>query len=253
MQSKERLCWTVTGGVLLGIIIGLCISPLTAQDGNFGNITCTSLRVVDANGTQMVLVSNTKYGGFVAVAKKDGKVGILLDTTEHGGAVSVQGKNGEVGAFIDTDKHGGVVSVQNKDGKPAIRLNVDDINEGHVAVVNDRGSPVAELGSGHLALMTDDGRYRMVSMSANKFGGRLSIKGERGGLGIGLSVENIGGLGTFYNNDEQTIAVSLGAGDYGGAVRVAAKDGKTRCALVGREDSGRIWTEDRLGYQRILD
>ena len=55
MRPKERMCWAVTGGVLMGIIIGLCISPLTAQDGNFGNITCMNLRVVDAGGKQMVL------------------------------------------------------------------------------------------------------------------------------------------------------------------------------------------------------
>ena len=98
MQSKERLCWVVTGGVMLGIIIGLCISPLTAQDGNFGEITCTSLRVVNADGKEMATVMTGEYGGDVRVKSKDrttdGVSVAIMSISSDGAGISLLDKSG---------------------------------------------------------------------------------------------------------------------------------------------------------------
>ena len=70
MKAKERLCWAVVGGLLLGIIIGLCVSPLMAREdrvarekGYFGELICGRLIVVDTDGNKRVVIEAEKLSG----------------------------------------------------------------------------------------------------------------------------------------------------------------------------------------------
>ena len=120
MTSKERLCWAVAGGVLLGIIIGLCISPLTAQDGNFDSITCRSLNVVDKHGSPRVSLTGITSGGVVGVFGRDGlspRVTLLGVSGDGGGVVAVFDGEGNRAVALETDEDGGAVSVADKSGK----------------------------------------------------------------------------------------------------------------------------------------
>ena len=50
MNTKQKLQYIVVGGVIgvLGMLIGMTVSPLSAQRDKFGEIECTKLTVVDS-------------------------------------------------------------------------------------------------------------------------------------------------------------------------------------------------------------
>ena len=54
MQPKQKFFYMVTGAVLgvTILLIGMAVSPITAQRGTIGEITCTGLTVVDRGGEQ---------------------------------------------------------------------------------------------------------------------------------------------------------------------------------------------------------
>ena len=100
MKAKERLCWAVVGGLLLGIIIGLCVSPLTARDdrvarekGYFGELICGRLIVVDSDGNERVVVEAEKLIG------SEDTTGVIELTT--GGSKSVTELSGGWLTMID--------------------------------------------------------------------------------------------------------------------------------------------------------
>ena len=141
MRAKERLCWAATGGVLLGIIIGLCISPLTAQDGNFGEITCTGLKVVNPDGTEAVeldshFIKGYGYGGRVTVEGNGRKSPISGGTSSASMGVSADGtyaifwnSEGIPGVLMGSGRKGGYVRLDRKgmgsseDGSVSININ----------------------------------------------------------------------------------------------------------------------------------
>ena len=75
---KEKLAYLIGGRLL--VAVGMTLSPVTDQRDKFGEIECTKLTVVDA----------------------DGKAGVILGITEHGGHVAAFGKDGESKAGTHT-------------------------------------------------------------------------------------------------------------------------------------------------------
>ena len=55
--------------LLVGIVIGLCVSSLTAQQryDAFGDIVCTGITIVDDNAAELVKLGADEHGGFVYV------------------------------------------------------------------------------------------------------------------------------------------------------------------------------------------
>lgn len=109
----------------------------------FGEIECTSLKVVDAGGKASVLLTTDEHGGDVAIFGKDGistaslsisESGGRIDATgdvtgnydlaaaslgigESGGFVHATGKKGTVMVRLSTTEHGGGVAASGKDGE----------------------------------------------------------------------------------------------------------------------------------------
>ena len=62
----------------------------------FGEIECTSLKIVDVDGkTRVRLTTTGEHGGFVAAYDNDGKALVFLSGDEDGGLVVVKNKGGE--------------------------------------------------------------------------------------------------------------------------------------------------------------
>ena len=139
MKSKERLCWAVAGGVLLGMVLGLCISPLTAQDRNFGEITCSKLQVVDAYGRTMVGIGIDEYGGNVAVMGKDWTPKASMIVDKDGGRVGVWGKDGKSSSGMGINASGGHVGVQGKDAQSTAVMGITKVG-GSVVVMGKYGT-----------------------------------------------------------------------------------------------------------------
>ena len=133
-MKKYLVISGLVGGAIGGLIVVLFTSPVTAQPDKFGDIECTSLRVVDADGkTWMILrddileailledmdTDNIRVSisgtGFV-VSDKDGESRVLLGISEHGGSVAVEGR-GKGMALMGINEHGnGAVSTWDKNG-----------------------------------------------------------------------------------------------------------------------------------------
>ena len=118
MTKRERL-FTVLGGCFGAVLtMAVCsVMPLGAQNGDatFGKITCTGLKVVDAEEKTRVWLNASGGVGMVWVwGKKAGSA--LLYADDRGGRIEVNGRD-EVLAAMGVNKHGnGAVSTWDKNG-----------------------------------------------------------------------------------------------------------------------------------------
>ena len=141
-------------------IIGMLASPVTAQRDKFGDIECTSLRVVDADGVAQVILStsmldmaaprgvvwigNDILGGRVGIVGIDGKLHANLGVDGDGGHVRISGKNGNSTVSLLVGDHGGAVGAFGKDGKMWAWLGTTE-HGGRVAVYG-KGEGTAVMG-----------------------------------------------------------------------------------------------------------
>ena len=119
-------------------VIGMLLSPVTAQRDKFDEIECTKLTVVDQDGKMRVRLTTTEHGGFVSAIGKDGKSVALLGITEHGGSVSAIGKDGKLAALLAAKEHGGYVHVEGK-GKGMAVMSINDYGNGAVSTWDKNG------------------------------------------------------------------------------------------------------------------
>ena len=188
MKARERLFYWVGGGILVGIIIGMCISPLTAQDGKFGEITCTDLKVLHPDGSPAVWLARLgsygvmsvyageelrasmssigKHGGAVTIYGKDEDSYGRVSISEHGGHVSIHGKDGNSRANMGIVEHGGYVSVDGKDRKSRVDVGISE-HGGQVFAYGKGESQVAiainEYGNGAVSTWDKNG-YRLATL-----------------------------------------------------------------------------------------
>ena len=145
---KTKLGYMVLGAVLGigGMLVGMSLSPVTAQVDKFGVITCTGLNVVDADEKLMVKLGANELGGVVAVINsKTGKADARMIADECGGSVSVYNdKTGEAGAHMFIDEEGGRVSALSKDLKSEVTL-LPSQSGGFVTILRNR-EPRAIMG-----------------------------------------------------------------------------------------------------------
>lgn len=109
---KIKLIYMGFGGVIaiIGMLFAIgMLSSVTAQRDKFGEIECTSLRVVDADGNTKVVLTITETGGRVIVGGKDGESTAAIGINEYGGSVVASGKDGKSVASLRIENHGGSV------------------------------------------------------------------------------------------------------------------------------------------------
>ena len=119
-------------------VIGMLLSPVTAQRDKFGEIECTKLRVVDANGKRRVIISSGVDGGSVFTYGKDGKPAVALGVSEHGGLVSTIGKDGKPAVALGNYEHGGFVKVKGKGEGEAV-MAINEYGNGAVSTWDKNG------------------------------------------------------------------------------------------------------------------
>ena len=126
--------------MLVDIIIGMCVSPLTAQDGKFGEITCTKLRVVDGDGTTLVQAGVDLGDGYVGVISKDGERKAEMNIGKHGGWVQVWGKHPKNIYTTKTPNHNPLLGLG-----PKASLSIDENANGTVSIWDKNGYCLATL------------------------------------------------------------------------------------------------------------
>ena len=145
MNTREKFRYMAFGGALVFLgMVGAMMSPLTAERDKFGEIECTRLTVVDADGKRRVIISRGVDGGSVDAYGKDGKLRASLAITEHGGYVYAHGKDGKSAVALGITEHGGSVYALGKDGKPQASLGIDE--HGGLVLVEGKGEGKAVIG-----------------------------------------------------------------------------------------------------------
>lgn len=222
----------------------------------FGDIECTSLTVVDANGNPVVVLKASQFGGgFVAAYSNDGNQAASLSANlpvgmyYGGGSVSVSGTNGKVLLSINED--GGLVTSFGKGGNPQVAL-VADERGGRISVHDNNGRSKASLSvgkhGGYVNVssnddLLDDLLLGGASIGVGEHGGYVSTSGNttfgKTGLPLAsarLSVDKFGGRLDLKSKDAKS-SVEIGIAQHGGAVTASGNNGE-RVALLGVDKHG---------------
>ncbi len=223
-------------------IMGMLASPVTAQRDKFGEIECTKLTVVDAEGkahvvlstnwrdclvdTQVIRLGSGLFdGGCVSVLGKDGKTKAELSAYSWGGRVFVLGKDGKAKAELSVHEDGGFFSVLGKDGKAKAELSAQE-DGGRVGVWGKDGKSKAWLDSdkygGYVGVWDKNGRWK-ASLGVNEHGGVVDVGGD-----------------VYDGTGRMLSKASLGVDEHGGRVDVFGKDGRGRAWLRVTKDGGRV-------------
>lgn len=135
MNTKHYLVISgIIGGVIGSLLTAMLVSPVTADRDKFGGVECTSLKVVDAEGSTLVLVSGGERGGIVQVIDKEGHAVVNLNV-EGGGTVvcrrlEVVDGNGKRRASVSNGHFGGRVNVYDRDEISRAELSVFPVVDG---------------------------------------------------------------------------------------------------------------------------
>ena len=167
MMNRKESLYAVIGGcvgaVLTMVLCSFLPLGVQSQSGNFGEIICTGMRVVDSQGKTKINIGSITHGGYVIVSGKE-QMQVLISTTENGGGIAVYGKTGETKVAIGATEQGGRVSVDDSDGKT--NVGIDATEHGGRVVVFGKGDSkgqanmsVNEYGNGAVSTWDKNG-YR---------------------------------------------------------------------------------------------
>lgn len=209
----------IVGGIVGSIMTALLVSSGTAESDKFGDIECTSLRVVDVDGNPRVSLSIDEHheqGGRVYVVSKDGGKSVVISIDAAGGYVGASGKYGESGAVLSINPHGGDVSTFGKDGKLSASLGI------------------GKYGGQVTAFKTvyKDGEYKEfkeAKLGIHEHGGVVVVKGKGKGTAV------------------------MGISEYGGIVVAGDKNEKSLASVGISEFGGEVYTKDKFGNEKFLD
>lgn len=200
---KQALGFMALGSVFT--IVGLVLSPVTAQQrGNFGEIECTGLKVVDSNGKLRVALWSVFSGGRVDVFGNDEKSKATLRVTKHGGHVIANGEDGRSSADLHVCEHGGRVDVFGNDGRSKAALRASE-RGGRLDIFGNDGVSKEDLREAELIFgqpFTDAKSH--VKLNVTSTGGKIWVGREgKGAAAIGVNVFGNGAVSTWDRNGDK--------------------------------------------------
>ena len=215
---------SIVGGVIGSLLTALLLAPVTAQTDKFGEIECTRLRVVDANGLSRIMLSSNLIAGL------DSNIKVRIIGDEFAGIVSTHGRDGNSKAELKTVLNsGGYVGVNNKDGKTAVWLSVSDDD----GIVNVKGKD----------------EKSSLRLGVNESGGNVAMFGADGKSGSWVGVNEYGGRVEVYDKAGQPSAY-VSVGEHGGHVQVNGKGDGAAVMGINEYGNGGVSTFDKNGYRQ---
>ena len=142
-MNRKASLYAVIGGVVGAVVtMAVCsVMPIGAQNGNatFGEITCTGLKVVDAEGIGRIVLDTLPNNGRIEVTGAMGSVWLATNNND-GGIIWVRGKLGGVWLDDGDDEYsdGGRVKVYSR----------SDYQKSATLGVNEHGGSVEFYGKG---------------------------------------------------------------------------------------------------------
>lgn len=174
MNTKHQVISGIIGGIVGSIITALVVSSGTAQRDKFGDIECTSLRVVNENGNPVVmLVGNnmmTNSGAIHVLGKDSGSPRVEINSNE---VVILRHTGFVLARIVGNDDGGGLVQVNRSGSAAGVR-----IENGKIEVYGDRGI----LGE------------ERVHLGISEYGGYVSADGKDGQSMAILGIHEHGGF-----------------------------------------------------------
>lgn len=190
-MKRENMWYAVIGGIV-GAIVTILVttfSPLTTQHQlhNLGDITCTSLTVVDPKigKGRIFLEQDSSAGAYITIVDEDDKHRIMLGSGVHAGFLDVSGNDKSM-LRLGGDKDGGFLLLNDKHAKRRVGLAVEDREQVPGAVLemfNKGDTRIFQVGAspnGGIALVWDNTGTTWAGPSANKATGALVIKDSAG-------------------------------------------------------------------------
>lgn len=102
------------------MLVGILLSPVTAQGDTLGDIECTSLRVVDKDGKQVALLEvNSKGGQFNLFGKETLFPAASISVNDFGGGSLGLSTASKSGARFESTTEGGVAASFDENGNLA--------------------------------------------------------------------------------------------------------------------------------------
>lgn len=281
---KIKLIYMGFGGIIaiIGMLFGIgMLSSVTAQRDKFGEIECTGLSIVDAQGKAKLVLAIDGYGGLVTAYSRDGKTRASMGIDGYGGLVEATGRGGRSKATLGVDGYGGLVKAFGKDGVSQAFLvinkhggRIDTYGNNRESALIDNFTKKFEVVECTQLVVVDSVGNPLVVLSGSENGGRVNAYGKdkgsmaflgmtedgghvgaigKGGTSMaGLTITETGGVVIASGRDGVSKAV-LGIDENGGRVAAYSKDGKSRAELSVFELGGRVSTLDKNGQLNELD
>ena len=241
MQPKQKFFYMVTGAVLgvTILLIGMAVSPITAQRGTIGEITCTGLTVVDRGGNKRVRLEIDKNDGVIGTWNRHGKIVALMGGREHGGVIGIRNKDGEYIARMFSNDGIGTIQVADLRVTDNVPYGTERVrlwtaaNGGHIAVYGKDADlaaayMTARLEGGGIIWVTDQDGDAVATLTSYERGGLVRVRGKNGGDRADMKAGKYGGLINVYGNDGEGRS-AMGVNRYGnGAVATWDKHGEKR-------------------------
>jgi hypothetical protein len=181
---------------LTGLVAGLMAAQVffgeaqAVQNDGKDVLVCQTLRLVDANGKEMLALSSDADGGYLRMLGKDGKLRAYLAVGSQAGPAFFNLYGTEEKPFVNLgyNADGGTVVVLGKDGKRRIFLGG--------GVVNNRGQGSGpNSAAGVLNLFDQDGK-NLLNLGGDADGGFASIfaRDSKERVFLGVAPNRGGGL-----------------------------------------------------------
>ena len=127
----------ILGTILVFVSIG-------ATDKNLGDITVSSIAVVDENGKLVGSFSSNEYGGNLRIGHTNGKLVSTFSSDKNGASLMISNTDGKLSGVFSSDEDGGSLAIFNSDEKLAAVLSPR--GGGLLKVYNKHGEQVGYFG-----------------------------------------------------------------------------------------------------------
>ena len=211
---KQALGLMALGSVFT--VIGMILSPVTAQRDKFGEIECTKLTIVDSDGNSMAYLWAGEYGGRLDVfSKKDtsNRAAVFVGK-EDGGARYLRGNkaNNASSVLIYIGENGGDISIDDKSDNEVIRLHVDELG-GRLDIDN-----IGKVACSQFKVIGPDNKTRIILEADESQGGEIKIVGGDGNTTAKLHSTDYGGRLDIFGKNDNTTKAFVGVNEYGNGV-----------------------------------
>lgn len=239
--------WTQALGLMalgsLFTIIGMLLSPVSAQRDKFEEIECTTLRVVDTEGNPVVILDG--IWGVTVYDKGSNNVAASISSDHMGGRVAV------FGTRLDGNRE----SSRNARGSASISIGAVG---GRVDVYGDAldiyGAQRAKAGiginpAGGAFASYNSENQRVVWLGGVEHGGKVEVFNNDHNLGVSLRIGEHGGAVIAHGKDGKS-AATLGIHEHGGHVQVKGKGEGKAVMGVNEYGNGGVSAWDKNGYRQ---